>query len=127
MAQAHWANMDYRSFISLIGMVRNKDNNELMAIGTYADMDKEWAEVAFVVREDFHGQGIACHLLKELEKIARSNGYIGFVASVLPANRSMLHVFKKYYPHAQTSTHQGDIEIRMAFDVTSLSPGSPEK
>ena len=122
MAQAHWANMDYRSFISLIGMVRNKDNNELMAIGTYAEVDKEWAEVAFVVREDFHAQGIAGHLLKELEKIARSNGYIGFIASVLIENRSMLHVFKKFYPHAQTSTHEGNIEIRMAFDVKSLGP-----
>ncbi len=117
MAQAHWANMDYRSFISLIGMVRNKGNKEVMAIGTYAELDKDWAEVAFVVREDFHGQGIAGHLLQSLEKIARANGYIGFIASVLPENRAMFHVFSKYYPHAQTTTHTSDIEIRMAFDA----------
>jgi len=50
-------------------MVRNKGNKEVMAIGTYAELDKEWAEVAFVVREDFHGQGIAGHLLQALEKL----------------------------------------------------------
>lgn len=117
MAQAHWAGMDYRSFISLIGMVRNQDNKEVVALATYAEQEPGWAEVAFVVREDCQGQGVAGHLLGELEKIAASNGYKGFAASVLPENRSMLHLFKKRYPHARVNSHPGDIEIRMPFDA----------
>lgn len=68
MAQDHWSNMDYRHFISLIGMVRNKGNSEVMAIGSYAEYEDSWAEVAFVVSEDFQGLGVASYLLRELEK-----------------------------------------------------------
>ena len=117
MAQAHWANMDYRNFISLIGLVRTRENKEIMAIGTYAEVEKGWAEVAFVVREDFQGQGVARHLLRELEKIARSNGYEGFVASVLPENLAMLHIFSSCYPHAKTVKNAGDIHVRMPFEA----------
>ncbi|MBF0231963.1 MAG: GNAT family N-acetyltransferase [Desulfamplus sp.] len=128
MAQEHLANMDYRNFISLIGMVRNKANNEIVAIGSYAvhehsqdsvdseDNNKNWAEVAFVVREDFQGQGIAVYLLKELEKIASKNGYTGFYASVLSENRTMMRVFQKCYPDLSISPKNGEIDIIMKFD-----------
>ncbi len=116
MAQEHWAEMDYRSFISLIGHVRNEGNKELMAIGTYAEVEKGWAEVAFVVREDFQSQGVAHYLLGELEKIARSNGYKGFVATVLPENEAMQHIFLSSYPNSKTIKNSGEIEIKMPFD-----------
>ncbi len=115
-AQAHWSNMDYRRFISLIGQVRNKGNNEIMAIGTYAEVDDQWAEVAFVVREDFRNHGIARYLLKELEKIARSNGYKGFTATILPENQAMQHVFLSAYPKATKSYHAESVDIQMPFD-----------
>lgn len=117
MAQAHWAEMDYRSFISLVGLVRNKGNKEIMAIGTYAELEKGWAEVAFVVREKFHGQGVARYLLEELETIARNNGYKGFVATVLPENRAMQHIFLSRYPHAAIQKNPGGTEIKMAFEA----------
>lgn len=117
MAQDHWANMDYRNFISLIGMVRNKANNEVMSIGTYAEFEGQWAEVAFVVREDFQGQGIATYLLKELQKIACKNGYTGFYASVLSENQAMIQVFKKSYPDLDLKEKEGEIEIWMKFDT----------
>lgn len=116
MAQEHWANMDYRNFISLIGMVRKKANKEIMAIATYAEFEPKWAEVAFVVREDFQGQGIAGYLLKELEKIALKNGYIGFYASVLGNNEAMIHVFRKYYPDLTITRKGEETEIRMNFN-----------
>ncbi|SLM32575.1 Acetyl-CoA hydrolase/transferase [Desulfamplus magnetovallimortis] len=121
MAQEHWANMDYRNFISLVGRVRNKANNEIMAIGTYAEFEPQWAEVAFVVREDFQGQGIAGYLLKELEKIAIKNGYKGFYAMVLSENESMIHVFKKHYPEIKISMAGEEIELRMPFERTIRS------
>jgi len=54
--------------------------------------------VAFLVREDFQGQGIASFLLNQLETIAKENGYRGFTACVLADNIAMLHVFNKHYP-----------------------------
>ena len=115
MAQEHWARMDYRKNISLIGIVQSRGNKEIVAIGTYVRMDDKWAEVAFVVREDFHNLGIASYIFKELQKVASANGYEGFFATTLPENKSMLHVFKKYFPDAKITSKVGEMEIWMKF------------
>jgi acyl-CoA hydrolase/GNAT superfamily N-acetyltransferase len=115
MAQEHWAQIDYRKNISLIGSVKSKGNKEIVAIGTYAKIDEKWAEVAFVVRDDFQGQGIAGYLFKELEKVAATNGFEGFYATTLPENTSMIHLCKKCYPEALVSERDDEVEIRMKF------------
>ena len=117
MAQRHWANLDYRKNISLIGLMRKKGNREIMAIGTYAGGDNRYAEIAFVVREDFQGMGVATYLLGELEKIAIKNGYAGFFATVLAKNKGMLHIFKKRYPDAGITRKGDEIEILMDFSA----------
>jgi ribosomal protein S18 acetylase RimI-like enzyme len=117
VVQKQWASVDYRKNMSMIGLVQKGGHQEIMAIGSYADDGSQRAEVAFVVREDFQGRGIASHLLAELEKIAKENNYIGFSASVLHENAAMLHVFKKRYPHAKSSISEGsEILIEMNFD-----------
>jgi acyl-CoA hydrolase len=115
MAQEHWASIDYRRNISLIGIVQNRGNKEIVAIGSYARMDDKYAEVAFVVREDFHNLGIAGYILTELQKIAAANGYAGFFATTLSKNKSMLHIFHKYFPDATITAKEGEIEIWMKF------------
>lgn len=115
MAQDHWANLDYRTNISLIGLVQNKGNKEIAAIATYAAIDEKWAEVAFVVREDFHHMGVGSYLLKELEKIARKNNIEGFYATTLPENKSMIELARKWYPDAKIKTEDNEVEIYMKF------------
>ncbi|HAO23288.1 MAG: acetyl-CoA hydrolase [Desulfobacteraceae bacterium IS3] len=115
MAQKQWADIDYRKNMSLIGMVRNKGHKEIMAIASYMAAEDNYAEVAFVVREDFQGMSVASHLLEVLESIAKKNSYAGFTALVLPENRTMVHVFKKRYPQAKTQIDDGGIQIRMTF------------
>jgi GNAT superfamily N-acetyltransferase len=115
MAQEHWANIDYRKNISLIGSVKFRGNKEIVGIGTYARIDDTWAEVAFVVRDDFQGQGIAAYLLGELEKVARINGYTGFFASILPENTAMLNLCKKRYSDITMREKDGEVAIHMKF------------
>ncbi len=115
MAQDHWALMDYKKNISLIGSVKNKGNKEIIGIGTYARMDDQWAEVAFVVREDFQGQGVAAYLFKELEKVAATNGFIGFFAATLPENRSMINLCKKLYADIKIKNSGDEVDIWMKF------------
>jgi acyl-CoA hydrolase/RimJ/RimL family protein N-acetyltransferase len=114
MAQDHWAQLDYRRNITLIGQVRKKGNREMMAIGSYAGFEDGRAEIAFVVREDFQGMGISSYLLEKLEEIAVTNGYKGFYASVLPENKAMLHVFLKRFPDA--AVKQAGSEVRVIMD-----------
>jgi GNAT superfamily N-acetyltransferase len=115
MAQDHWATIDYRQNISLIGVVQNRGNKEIIAIGTYAKMDEKWAEVAFVVREDYQGHGIAGYLIKELEKIAAANGFAGFFATTLPENKAMINLCKKCYPDIKMDANADEVEIWMKF------------
>jgi GNAT superfamily N-acetyltransferase len=107
MAQKQWASIDYHENISLIGLVQIGGHKEIMAIGSYAKESEARAEVAFVVREDFQGQGMASHLLVALENIARENGFNGFCATVLRENSAMIHVFKKRYPNAKIISSSG--------------------
>jgi GNAT superfamily N-acetyltransferase len=100
---------------SLIGLVRNKGNKEIVAIGTYMESEDNRAEVAFVVRYDFQRLGVASFLLGKLEKIAIENGYKGFSAYVLAGNRAMLHAFHKRYPDAQKKFENGDVVLYMDF------------
>ena len=115
MAQEHWANMDYRKNISLIGIVQNKGNKEIVAIGTYAKMDDKLAEVAFVVREDFQNQGIASYIFKELERVAAANGFEGFFATTLPENKSMINLARKCFSDTKIISKKDEIEIWMKF------------
>ncbi len=116
MAQEHWAKMDYRKNISLIGTVKNRGNKEIVAIATYARIDDQWAEVAFVVREDLQGQGAAAYLCKELEKVAATNGFEGFFAETLSENKSMINLCKKLYSDIKITSSAGEVEIRMKFN-----------
>lgn len=73
--------------------------------------------MAFLVREDFQGQGIASFLLNQLETIAKENGYRGFTACVLADNIAMLHVFNKHYPGVKKKYENGIISLVMDFNT----------
>lgn len=118
--QKHWASVDYRKNMSLVGITSMGGRKEIIAIASYAQGEEEpdRAEVALVVREDYQNLGIGSHLLEQLESIARENGYKGFVASVLRENTGMIHVFKKRYADAKVLRGEGgDALIVMDFDA----------
>jgi len=117
IVQEQWSSVDYHKNMSIIGLVQKGGHKEIMAIGSYAQDDDKLAEVAFVVREDFQGKGIASYLMEILEKIAKENNYSSFCATVLRENATMIRVFKKRYPNAKFSADSGsEVRIRMNFD-----------
>jgi len=117
IVQKQWASVDYHENMSIIGLVQRGGHKEIMAIGSYAREEENRAEVAFVVREDFQGMGIASYLLEVLEKIAKENNYQSFSATVLRENTAMIHVFKKKYPNAKIiATGGSEVLVYMGFD-----------
>ena len=121
--QRHWSHIDYRKNTSIIGLAQRGGHKEIVAIGSYAMESEQRAEVAFVVREDCQGQGIASYLLEVLERIARENGYTSFSANVLSENTGMLHIFKKRYPHMKNTVYDGsEIFCDMAFASLPTDP-----
>lgn len=114
--QKQYASVDYKKNMSLIGLVHRKRHQEIIAIGSYAEAEDDRAEVAFVVREDYQGMGIASYILEQLEIIAMENDYKGFVATTLRENSAMIHVFKQRYPNAKVISSSSDYVILMNFD-----------
>ena len=116
MLQQQWAEVDYRRNMTLIALMQRGRRKQIVAIGSYAEAGKDAAEVAFLVREELHGQGIGSFLLRALEKIARENNYTRFIATVLAENEKMLYVFQKHYPDARfIRSGTGEVEVEMPF------------
>jgi acyl-CoA synthetase (NDP forming)/GNAT superfamily N-acetyltransferase len=67
--------------------------DNMIAVGRYDRIDKEQAEVAFLVEDAHQGRGVGSVLLEHLAQAARENGITRFVAEVLPHNRKMIKVF----------------------------------
>ncbi len=116
VVQKHWASVDYHKNMSIIGLVQKGGHKEIIAIGTYAYERDQQAEIAFVVREDYQGMGVASYLLAVLEKIAKKNQYSQFSATVLRENAAMIQVFKKRYPNLKIASQNGS-EILITMDL----------
>jgi len=116
MLQQQWADVDYSRNMTLIGLMQLGKRKQIVAIGSYAEVGKDSAEVAFLVKEHLHGLGIGSFLLKALETIAKENNYKKFLATVLAENRKMLKVFQKKYKNAKfIRTGSGEVEVEMPF------------
>ncbi len=121
MLQQQWAEVDYRRNMTLIGLMQLGKRKQIVAIGSYADVSHDAAEVAFLVKEKLHGNGIGSFLLESLERIAKENNYKKFLAIVLAENRKMLNVFQKRYPNSKFIRTGGEVNVEMPF------PDLPQK
>jgi acyl-CoA hydrolase/GNAT superfamily N-acetyltransferase len=86
------------------------------------DRKKEFADVSFVIDEDFQRRGLATFLLNYMMEIAEERGIKGFEADVLLSNTAMLRVFDKapYVQHQRIS--EGVISLKFRFDELKSEP-----
>lgn len=83
----------------LVVTVGQEPQETIIASGRFVGAPDDGAvrsgEVAFMVEEDYQGQGIASRLLRHLANVARSKGIAEFEAEVLAENKAMLGVFAR--------------------------------
>jgi RimJ/RimL family protein N-acetyltransferase len=89
--------IDHHDTVSLVVTVPAGDDEQIIGGAQYVRLPgvPVRAEVAFTIEEDFQGNGLATHLLRDLAAIARQNGVCAFEAYVLHDNRAMLRVFER--------------------------------
>lgn len=112
-----YLNVSEEQGLSIVATVGPRENRRIIAESRYLlQPDKELADVAFMVDEEFHGCGIATFLLNYMIEIAQERGVKGFTADVLASNLPMLKVFEKvpYVQHRQTD--QGIVSLVFRFD-----------
>jgi acyl-CoA hydrolase/GNAT superfamily N-acetyltransferase len=87
---------DYRSDMAIVGTLPEAHGEEIIAIGRYyLNPQTNFAEVAFIVRDQWQNRGIGTFLLKYLMTIAKRNGIAGLTAEVLADNKPMMTVLHK--------------------------------
>jgi acyl-CoA hydrolase/GNAT superfamily N-acetyltransferase len=71
-------------------------SGDLVATARYdVEPDTGFADIAFVVRDDWQRRGIGSCLMRRMLELGRAKGVAGFTADVLPGNLGMMLVFQQ--------------------------------
>jgi len=108
--------INHRSDVAIVATIPEAHGEDIIAIGRYyLDEKTNFAEVAFVVRDDWQNKGIGTFLLKHLTTIARRNGISGFTAEVLRENKAMQEVLHKSDGKITSTLKQDTHSFRIDF------------
>jgi len=110
--------IDYTQEMAIVAVVDEgqKGHEKFVGVGRYYIYpDRQSAEIAFAVWDDYQNRGIGQELLSYLTYLAKRQGLLGFTAEVLAANEPMLHVFEKGGFEMQRRTIAGLVELKMMF------------
>lgn len=112
-----YVNVDYRKVMSVVGLIGDTGQGKIIAEARFIK-DKQippFADVAFVVDEEYQGAGIATFMYKMLIRLAKERCIHGFTADVLSSNTAMMKVFEKGGP-VQAKLEYGAYSLRIPFD-----------
>jgi GNAT superfamily N-acetyltransferase len=88
-------NVDLVDHVALMAWVNESTGSIIVGGGRYVVVEPGKAEVAFMVVDQYQGQGVGAALMRHLAAIARAAGLKELVAEVLSENAPMLKVFEK--------------------------------
>jgi acyl-CoA hydrolase/GNAT superfamily N-acetyltransferase len=111
--------IDYTENMAILAVLRRAEKEEVVGVGRYfMDKSKHYAELAFVVRDEYQNKGICRELLSYLTYLAKKQGLLGFTAEILAENQSMLHLFHGFENNRfeiEKKIEAGVIEFKITF------------
>ena len=111
-----YVNIDYSTTLSIVGLTEEPGQGRIVAEARFVKREKsQFADVAFVVDEKYHGVGIATHMYRILARLAEERGVKGFTADVLASNKPMLKVFEKGGHVVQSRLEEGVYSLAIPF------------
>ncbi len=121
-------NIDYREEMAIVALTGEPGDEEMIAIGRFKlDHTDDFAEIAFVVGDNWQNRGVGTYLMNTLIEIAQEMGADGFKADVLADNKKMLHVFHKCGYPVQSRLEEGVYSIRVDFMERSKPGERPQQ
>jgi acyl-CoA hydrolase/RimJ/RimL family protein N-acetyltransferase len=118
-----YVNVDYRHFMSIVGLVDESGIERIIAEGRYVRLeDRPFADTAFIVDEKYQGRGIATFLLDMLISFAQEQGIIGFSADVLADNKAMIRTYEKSRYPIEATVEFGVYHLTIPFSERSENP-----
>jgi ribosomal protein S18 acetylase RimI-like enzyme len=110
---AFFVNVDFANHVALVAVVEERGHAAIVAGGRYIVQQPGTAEIAFIVVDDYQGQGIGSALLRHLAILARNAGLKEFAAEVLPENIPMLKTFEKSGLKMSTKREAGTVHVAL--------------
>ena len=115
-----YVNVDFSQIMSIVGVVGEPGHGHIIAEARFVKLqDRPFADVAFVVDEQYQGIGMATYLYKMLIRLARDRGIQGFTADVLTSNKAMMKVFEKGGAMVKAQLEYGIYRLTIPFDAES--------
>jgi len=93
---AFFMNIDFANHVALVALADEGGRKVIIGGGRYIVTEPGKAEIAFIVIDDYQGQGIGTLLMRHLAILARQAGLTELIAEVLPENAAMRKVFSKF-------------------------------
>ena len=93
---AFFMNIDFTNHVALAALTEEEGRKVIIGGGRYIVTEGGTAEIAFVVIDEYQGQGVGSLLMQHLAVIARRAGLKNLIAEVLPENAAMRKVFSKF-------------------------------
>lgn len=110
--------VDYSDDMALVVLTEAGEAADMVAIAHYhKDPKTDFAEAAFMVRDDWQSKGIGTALMQKLVLSARKNGIKGFTADVFMQNHGMLRIFHKCGYRVESQLSDGTYSLRIPFTV----------
>lgn len=112
-----FVDVDYRQHLALVVTVQEADREVIVGVGRYhLDPATNFADCAFMVRDDWQDQGVGRYLVKRLIEVARQYDVRGFTADVLTQNTKMMHVFHQCAP-SKVESHMEAGSYHLSFSL----------
>lgn len=109
--------VDYGADMALVVLQDTSEGAPILAVAHYrTNRQSNFAEAAFLVRDDWQGKGIGTALMNGLVDAARRHGIAGFTAEVLLVNHGMLRVFHKCGYAVESHLQDGVYSLRIPFE-----------
>lgn len=111
-----YVNVDRNRCLSIVGLAGESGNEKIIAEARFAKLQtRPYADVAFVVDDDYQALGIGTYLFGMLVRLAKKRGIQGFTASVLAKNKSMMSVFEKGGLPVKAHLQEGIFSLTIPF------------
>jgi GNAT superfamily N-acetyltransferase len=111
-----YVNVDFSQAMSIVGLVGEPGQGHIIAEARFLkEVQRPYAEVAFVVDENYQGIGIATYLYTMLTRLAQDRGIQGFTADVLATNTGMMKVFEKGDRKVNATLESGIYHLEIPF------------
>ena len=110
--------IDYEADMAIVVLTdADEEGSEMLGIAHYSlDPRTNFADAAFLVRDDWQGKGLGTALLSTLVETARTRGIAGFTADVLADNAGMLRVFHKCGYAVESELEDGEYDLTISFE-----------